>query len=226
MRTTPFTAGLLAIASLAGCQQDEREDPVSITSQEARRALLVPSVRGAAAPKRVWADHTANAIKSSELDGSAPDVLFDDVQGPYGLSLDVAAQRLVFTSSELEVVQIAPVGGGEVASLETSFEEGYAILHDIGTHKVVYGLRDTQIIKLTEDIDFGTEAIEVLLQVGSPDEVHGLALTPDGAALYVGDSVGQMSQKLNLATHVVEPLYYAGPAGEPDPIDPGTQVLR
>jgi hypothetical protein len=191
---------------LAGCEaRDATPAAQSITEQQQRRAVHVPT-----ADKRVWADHAANAIWISEPDGSAPRMLYPNLPGPYGLSVDVATQQLVFTSSELEVVQIAPLGGGAVTTLRTSFEESYAIVVDEGTHKVLYGVRDNQLIKLTENTEFGTEQVEVLLQPVTG--VHGLALTPDGSALYLGDAVGQMNRKLNIATHGVEALAYAGPS--------------
>ena len=195
----------------AGCEARDTTPAQTITEQQQRRAVQVP-----AASKRVWADHAANAIWESEADGSARRMLYPNLPGPYGLSIDVATQQLVFTSSELEVVQTAPVGGGAVTNLRTSFEESYAIVVDAGTHKVVYGVRDDQLIKLTEDTDYGTEQIEVLLP--SVANVHGLALTEDGSALYLGDSVGQMSRKLHIATHAVESLAYAGPS-ESAPLD-------
>ena len=195
------------LLGLLGCEARDTS-PQTITEQQQRRAVQVPT-----ANKRVWADHAANAIWVSDADGTARQMLYPNVPGPYGLSVDVATQQLVFTSSELEIVQVAPVnGGGTVTNLRTSFEESYAILVDAGTHKIVYGVRDNQLIKLTENTDDGTEQTEVLLQLASPTEVHGLALTEDGNALYLGDSVGQMNRKLDIATRTVEALAYAGPS--------------
>ena len=48
-----------------------------------------------------------------------------------------------------------------------------------------------------------------MLQLSSTDAVLGLALTPDHTALYLGDTVGRMGQKLNLSSHSVEPLTFS-----------------
>ena len=51
----------------------------------------------------------------------------------------------------------------------------------------------------------------MLLDLISPDLVHGLALSADHTALYLGDEVGQMSQKLTLASRTVQPLAFEAP---------------
>lgn len=160
------------------------------------------------APARYSADFSGNAIRRSALDGSSSVVIVADVHGPYGLAFDPAGRNLVWTSATDEVVQLAPTSGGRAVTLESSFEEGYAIEFTEGNRDVVYGLVDTHVVRLGQDRQTGQETQEVLLELAPGDLVHGLALSPDHTVLYLGDEVGQMSRKLTLATGQLETLVY------------------
>ena len=75
-------------------------------------------------------------------------------------------------------------------------------------------------MKLSENPQTGEVTREVLMDLISPDLVHGLAVSADGTALYLGDEAGQMSQRLTLATRTVTPLVFEGPAPQVDPTPP------
>lgn len=179
--------------------------------------------------KRYWADYAGNAIWRSNLDGSQVE-LVHSVNGPYGIGYDPAAGTLIWTSSTDETVQAAAVGGS-VMTLTSSFEEYFAIAWKASgqtatatatsmksktaemaapssTTSLSYSVIGNEVVKLTEDINTGAEQREVLLTLSSPDEVRGLTLSADGTALYLGDPVGRMSRKLNIATHAVEWLVF------------------
>ena len=179
--------------------------------------------------KRYWADYAGNAIWRSNLDGSQVE-LVHSVNGPYGIGYDPAAGILIWTSSTDETVQAAAVGGS-VVTLTSSFEEYYALAWKAtgqvatatatsmkpetaemaapsSTTSLSYSVIGNEVVKLTEDINTGAEQREVLLTLSSPDEVRGLTLSADGTALYLGDPVGRMSRKLNIATHAVEWLVF------------------
>src|SRR6185503_14197483 len=142
-----------------------------VAAQEGQRSVVVtvngPQQRIGGVPsravKRYWADYGANAIRRSNLDGSLAEVAIPDVNGPYGVGFDPTLRQLVWTSAGDEVVQAAPAEGGAAVTLPSSFEEGYAILVDEGDHKVVYGLQDDHIVKVTEDPTTGAGSVEVLL---------------------------------------------------------------
>ena len=183
--------------------------------------------------KRYWADYASNAVWRSNLDGSQVELAYS-VNGPYGIAYDPAAGQLLWTSSTDETVQAAPPGGGSVVTLQSSFEELSAIAFKASgmaetatapsaiagsagsagsataspTTSLSYSLIGSEVVKLTQDIYTGAETREVLLTLSSPDEVHGLTLSADNAALYLGDPVGRMSRKLNIATHAVEWLVF------------------
>lgn len=159
--------------------------------------------------KRYWADYASNAIWRSNLDGSQVE-LVHGVNGPYGIGYDPATGSLLWTSATDETVQAAAIGGN-VATLQSSFEESFALAFKAtgeATTSLSYSVIGTEVVKLTEDINTGDEQREVLLTLSSPDEVHGLTLSADGTALYLGDSVGRMSRRLDIASHAVEWLVF------------------
>jgi hypothetical protein len=135
-----FVTAILACGAVGCSRRDEASEPRSLAVQQESRAVLVPASSAHPTPRRIWADHETRSIWTSAPDGSSPTVLFEHLQGPYGLSLDADTNQLVFTSSELEVVQIAPADGGPITTLRTSFEDGYVITIDEGTRKIAYGL--------------------------------------------------------------------------------------
>ena len=214
---TAACVGLCLAAAPMTAQQQELRSVVISSGVLARPGGRIPLPIPA---RRYWTDYGGNAVKRSSLDGSVVDVLVADVKGPYGLSLDSASQQLVWTSATDEVVQAAPVGGGPAVVLASSFEEGFAVSVAEGDRKVVYGLDGSQVVKLSEDPQTGAVAREVLLDLVAPDLVHGLALSADRSALYLGDEAGQMSQKLTLASRTVAPLVFEGPAPQVDPTPP------
>jgi hypothetical protein len=214
-----IAAGLVLclVAPLSAQQADLRSVVVATTApRPLGRTLLPPLVT----TSRYSTDYSNNAIKRSSLDGSVVEVLVADVKGPYGLSFDADSRQLLWTSSVDEVVQTAPVSGGAAVTLPSSFEEGYAVALVEGDRKVVYGVDGSQVVKLSEDPQTGTVTRDVLLDLISPDLVHGLAVSADGTAVYLGDEAGQMSQKLSLATRTVTPLVFEGPAPQVDPTPP------
>lgn len=166
--------------------------------------------------KRYWADYAGNAIWRSNLDGSQVE-LVHAVNGPFGIGYDPAAGHLIWTSATDETVQAASIGGSAF-TLQGSFEESSAIafkatgeaqaLAASSTTSLSYSVIGNEVVKLTQDVNTGSEQREVLLTLSSPDEVRGLTLSADGTALYLGDPVGRMSRKLNIATHAVEWLVF------------------
>lgn len=178
--------------------------------------------------KRYWAEYAANAIWRSNLDGSQVEMVYS-VNGPYGIGYDPAAGILIWTSATDETVQAAALGGGGVFTLQSSFDEDSAIAFKATgeaplaaasatsasagvaaspTTSLSYSVIDTEVVKLTEDINTGAEQQEVLLTLSYAGEVHGLTLSADGTALYLGDAVGRMSRRLDIASHAVQWLVF------------------
>lgn len=206
--------GGLLLGSTALGQQDPRVVIVKPSTPVKTGAVQAPSAREqrtAPVAKRYWADYAGNAIRRSNLDGSNVETVATDTSGPYGTSYDPETGNVIWTSSGDELVHLTSASGdtklGDV-TLNSSFEDQYAIVVKGSESNVAYGVVEGQIVRITEDRNTGTEKTEVLLQLASPDEVHGLALTPDNTALYLGDPDGRMIRKLSLSTLKVQQLVY------------------
>lgn len=181
----------------------------AVGQEEPRSVVISAGMAKAGKAKIYWADHAGNAIRRSNTDGTGVEVLAASVDGPYGISYDPATGYLIWTSEGDETVQATPAdGSGGVITLESSFEDNFAVVVNETDHQIAYGVVDGQVIKVTLHRTTGEEQREVLHVLPSPDAVHGLALTPDRTALYMGDSVGRMSQKLSFWNRCVEPLLY------------------
>jgi hypothetical protein len=180
------------------------------------RSVVVYGAGGTA--KRYWADYAANAILRSNLDGSEVEWV-RAVNGPYGIGYDPATGNLIWTSSTDEVVQMAPPDGGTAAvNLRSAFGENSAIVVTEGDLQHAYGLDGSQVVRITQNRNTDEEQRAVLVQLYSPEDVVGLALSADGATLYLGDTVGRMSEKLSLATGSVQPLDYQEGGPPPPPM--------
>jgi hypothetical protein len=211
--------GSLLIGSMALGQPERqperrpREPRSAVVKPSAAKATKARGVRSPRGAKRYWADYDGNAVLRSNLDGSEVEIVTSNVQGPYGISYDQTTDSLLWTSAGDEVVQMASASDSEngtatVITLNSSFEDYFAIIINGPEHNIAYGVEGGQVVKVTQNRNTGTEQREVLLTLSSPDAVRGLALTPDHTALYLGDSVGRMSQRLNLATRQVQSLVY------------------
>lgn len=218
--------GGLLLGSTALGQQDPRA--VVVKPAAARAGAARAATNTVPRAKRYWADYKRNAILRSDLDGSNVETVVSDTSGPYGTSYDPETGNLLWTSSGDELVH--QTSSGEVktadATLNSSFEDQYAIVVKGTDTDVAYGVVGSQLVRLTQNRNTGEEKTDVLLQLASPDEVHGLALTLDNTALYLGDADGRMVRKLSLSTLQVQQLVYdngdvcamcAAPTSAPEP---------
>lgn len=206
--------GGLLLGSTALGQQDPRVvvvKPSTAVKAGGARPSSAQAQRTTPSAKRYWADYAGNAIRRSNLDGSNVETVATDTSGPYGTSYDPETGNVLWTSSGDELVHMA-ISDGTSASgyitLNSSFEDQFAVVVKGSESNVAYGVVDGQVVKITEDRNTGTEKRDVLLTLSSPDEVHGLALTPDSTALYLGDPDGRMTRKLSLTTLQVQQLVY------------------
>jgi hypothetical protein len=201
--------GALLLGSTALAQQDPRAVIV--------RPAVGAKVRAPATVKRYWADYAGKAIRRSNPDGSNVETLAADVNGPYGTSYDPETGYVLWTSSGDEKVQTAPANayGAETTTLNSSFEDFFAIVVKGSSSDTSYGVVDGKVIRITRSHTSEYEQRDVLYTLAFPEEVYGLALSPDGSALYMGDIEGRMTQKLSLSSLQKTPLVYDN--GEPQP---------
>jgi len=231
-RLRPFLCCLtsLLVGSTALGQQDPRAvivEPSTVVKTGGGRPSLAPGRHAPSTAKRYWADYAGKAIRRSNLDGSNVETVASEVAGPYGTSYDPETGHVLWTSSDDEVVEMAPAdGSGPTVTLNSSFAENFALVVDGSEVDIAYGVVDGRVIKVTQYSNGESERRDVLLTLSSPNQVHGLALTPDNRALYLGDSSGRMTQKLNLSTLQVKPLVYdnaTASASEPAARTPTTR---
>lgn len=157
--------------------------------------------------KRYWADPAANTIHRSNLDGSGVEVVVKGLNVPYGLSFDPSSGAFLWTSSGDAVVQKLPASGDGLVTLETDFEDPFAIVQDHGDYKIAYAVLKGELVKITQYDDSEKDEQEVLMAV-DPEQVHGLALDPKAGILYVGNINGMMTQRVRLEDNRAETLLY------------------
>ena len=181
--------------------------------------------------KRYWADAAAGAIRRSNLDGSALENVVAGLDAPYGLALDPIAGVLVWTNSGGDgTVQRWNPATGELGTLQSEFEEPYAIVLD-GKVRTAYAVVDGSVVKVTEDYEGDSDATEILVPGESeplplsvrrsilevrvsqePEDpvpsIHGLALDLPSSVLYIADGYGMMARRVRLADKQVDALVF------------------
>jgi hypothetical protein len=202
------------------------EDP-AVSNQPRDRSVILrgkgsPPVQpesdnAPAAEKRYWADPSTNTIRRANVDGSDVEVLVSGLNGPYGISYDQSTQELLWTSSGDEKVQSLRLGGSVPTNLETSFEDNFAVSLMERDRQVAYAVLEGAIVRMSQDRQTGVEQREVLVQLQEPAAVRGLALSADGRALYLGDSVGRMARKLRLTDRKLVSLTFIDEVPAPPP---------
>lgn len=215
-----FLAGVLLAATLVS------DGP--LLAQDPGRSVTIKN-------KRYWADAAAGAIRRSNLDGSALENVVAGLDAPYGLALDPIAGLLVWTNSGGDgAVQRWNPATGELGTLQSQFEEPYAIVLD-GKVRTAYAVVDGSVVKVTEDYGGETDATEILvpgepeplplraprsiLEVGVSGDledpvppIHGLALDLPSSVLYIADGYGMMTRRVRLADKQVDALIFeSGP---------------
>jgi hypothetical protein len=172
--------------------------PTAARSREARRRP---------ATKRYWLDYERRVLRRSDRDGAAPEDVVQDLHGPYGIGYDPVARHVFWTSSDDEVVQAVGLRSRRPVSLPTSFEQPFFVARTEGDRDVVYAVLDGSVQKLTRLTGGGGETQEVLRHLG-PQPVHGIALSPDGNGLYLGDEIGRMTRRVDVRTGRLERLLF------------------
>lgn len=176
-----------------------------------------------AGAQRYWADPSANTILRSDALGQQVEEIAGGLNAPYGLGFDAETQRFVWTSSGDETVQMLAAGAREVKTLQTSFDDPpvLEIPHEGGKQAIT--VVDDQLVRVTEDAITGAIATETLMRIDAADGVHGLALDADGRLLYVGNAVGMMAYRLNLADNTATRLIFTDhvpPVADPEEGEP------
>ena len=163
-----FLAGALIAAALVS--------DGSLLAQDPGRGVTIKG-------KRYWADAAAGAIRRSNLDGSGAEDVVAGLDAPYGLALDPIAGVLLWTNSGGDgAVQRWNPSTGELVTLQSEFEEPYAIVLDDGKVRTAYAVLNGDVVKATEDHGSESDRIEILV----PGEPEPLPLSASRSILEVG----------------------------------------
>lgn len=168
----------------------------------------------------------------SNFDGSAIESVVTGLDAPYGVALDPIAGVLVWTNSDGAVQRWNPASG-ELATLQSAFDEPYAIVLD-GKVRTAYAVVDGSVVKAIEDPNGESDATEIIVpwepeplpldtrrsivevdRFEEPDEdpvpaIHGLALDLASGVLYIGDGYGMMARRVRLIDNQVDALIVGG----------------
>jgi sugar lactone lactonase YvrE len=90
-------------------------------------------------PKLYWSEPGSNTIKSSNLDGSNPQVLLTAAQGvsdPRGIAIDTMGGRIYWV--EEQRIKCASLDGNNVQTIIPSLASGWGIDIDIAGRKIYY----------------------------------------------------------------------------------------
>jgi len=206
-----FTGLCLSIAVLTAPPlqaQDSAQRSVDVVIDASGR--LVPA-RPRGAPDalwKYWADPVGNRIVRSDGRSLMVEELIAELKAPYGLGFDASTQSLIWTSSGDGVVQTYSLGGRALSTLTTSFDDPPAIElpHEGGRQAIT--VVGSDIVRVTVDELSDAVDTEVLMSLDATDIVHGLAIDTQSGQLYVGNAVGMMAYKLDLADRTVSRLTY------------------
>jgi DNA-binding beta-propeller fold protein YncE len=155
-----------------------------------------------------WADIGQGVIRRSLPDGSFPEDLVTSLSAPYGIAYDDGAEALLWTSAGEEIVQKLDFAGGARTSLLSAFEEPYAIDISNDYYKGYYSAIGNEVYLDLINRATGEESTYLLLIVVADDPIHGLALDPANNVLYVGDSSGRMTRRIDLVSNESRHLVY------------------
>jgi hypothetical protein len=219
--------GWLLIGSALSCTEKTASEDRALFTQPRDRSVIL---RGKGSPpaeserdnaptaeKRYWADPVTNTIRRSNVNGSNEEVVISGLNGPYGISYDQVTQELLWTSSGDEKVQSLRLGSSSPIDLETSFEDNFAIGRMVGERQVAYVVLEGAVVRISQDRQTDAEQREVLVRLEEPAAVRGMALSADGRALYLGDSVGRMARKLRLTDGKLVGLTFIDEVPAPPP---------
>jgi DNA-binding beta-propeller fold protein YncE len=201
---------LIASSVLPAYAQDTAHRTVDVIADDSGRLLPAPRPRGIVVDpaQHYWADPAGNRIVRSDPGGMLDEVIAAGLNVPYGLGFDSATQSFVWTSSGDEVVQKLVLADHRVSNLTTSFDDPPAIEIAQEGGKQAITVVDSDVVRVSVDEISDETRTEVLLSLGSAEIVHGLALDAEAGHLYVGNAVGMMAYKIDLADNTISRLTF------------------
>jgi hypothetical protein len=216
LRVRRWLFALVCIACAPSTTAQTESRSVVIVEHDGR---YIESTRHDPAPgtKQYWADIRIGAIRRSAIDGSGVEDLATALDTPYGIAFDPKSQVLLWTSAGDGVVQKIPPWGGYPMMLPSAFEPPFAIDVSDEAEREYYSVIDNVVYQTLIDNETGLETMTPLAIIVDDDPAHGLAFDPEAHVLYVGDTNGRMTRRIDLVGSDIERLTYV----DLEPVPPG-----
>ncbi len=165
-----------------------------------------PSPGGAS--KLYWTDWGTDKIQRANLDGSGVEDLVSGggLDGPDGLTLDMAGGKMYWTDAGTNKIQRADLNGSNVEDLVTGLGIPYGLALDVSGGKMYWTNRQTNKIQRA-DLSGGN--VEDLITSGLTFP-GGLALDVSGGKMYWTNPGANKIQRANLNGSGVEDLVTSG----------------
>jgi hypothetical protein len=183
---------------------------VDVFADDSGRLRPALSTRGIIADGALqyWADPTGNRILRADPGGLSPQEVASGLNTPYGLGFDAVTQSFIWTSSGDAVVQKLALASGAVSALNSSFDDPPAIEIEHEGGKQAITVVGSDVVRVTVDDISDETTTEVLLSLGGDEVIHGLALDTEAGQVFVGNAVGMMAYKIDLADQAISRLTF------------------
>ena len=166
-----------------------------------------PPPAGTAASKLYWSDWGTDKIHRADLDGSnVEDLVTTGLDGPDGLSLDLAGGKIYWADAGTNKIQRANLDGSGVEDLVTGLGIPYGLALDVSGGKMYWTNRQTNKIQRA---NLDGSSVEDLVTSGLTFP-GGLALDVSGGKIYWTNAGAGKIQRSNLSGSSVEDLVTSG----------------
>ena len=173
-------------------------------------APVAPPPPTTGASKLYWTDWGTDKIQRSDLDGSNVEDLVSSagLNGPDGLSLDMAGSKMYWTDAGTAKIQRANLDGSGVENLITSgLGIPYGLALDVAGGKMYWTDRQTNKIQRANLNGSGVEDLLTLAGLAFPGEI---ALDVSGGKMYWTNPGSDKIQRANLDGSGMEDLVTSG----------------
>lgn len=201
-------ASTLLLAACALPAQESAHRSVELVADAAGQLRQMPQGPQPANTLRYWTDAAGGRLLRAGAHTLDAEVVAAGLETPYGLGFDAGAQRFVWTSSGAATVQVLASGRGEVRTLQTSFEQPASLELAQESGRQALSLDGERVLRVSEDALSGETRRDILATLPAGTAPHGLALDAQAGVLYIGNAVGMMVFRLDLADGRLQALSY------------------
>ena len=210
--TAPSSAGTYyygaCVESVSGESDTGNNCSSAVTVTVAETTTEEPETPPAGASKLYWSDWGTDKIHRADLDGSNVEDLVSGagLDGPDGLSLDLAGGKIYWADAGTNKIQRANLDGSGAEDLVTGLGIPYGLALDVAGGKMYWTTRQTNKIQRANLDGSGVEDL-VTSGLTFPG---GLALDVSGGKMYWTNPGARKIQRSNLSGSSVEDLVTSG----------------